>query len=298
MRGVFLINKENYIASIKQPEATLSLLANSGGIDFMIQEIYADRPCCISPGIDPELIEFFYVLEGLIVISTDEGDRTLEKGDSFYVHDIVHDLPVKTPRGAKLLYISSKPVFRYLYSFIGDLNELLERTENKDIYTHNHGNRVEQYSIRICEKLGLSKEITNTLAISSLFHDVGKCFIPDMILKKPGKLTNEEFKIIMQHPIESRRLLENKFKGDVAIIVEQHHERLNGSGYPYGLKADDIMLEAKIIAVADSYDAMTSDRSYRNAMTPHNAIKELKSMTGTHYDKSVVLALEEILNLN
>lgn len=295
MRGVFLVDKENYIAKIKQPEATLSLLANAGGLDFMIQEIAANRPCCISPGDDPELIEFFYVLDGNIIIFTDDGEKKLGIGDSFYVHDIINDLPVKTPSGAKLLYISSKPVFRYLYGFIGDLNELLERTEKKDEYTHNHGNRVEQYSIHICEKLGLSKEITKTLAVSSLFHDVGKCFIPDAILNKPGKLSVEELKCIMRHPIESRRLLENKFKSNVAVIVEQHHERLDGSGYPYGLKENEILLEAKIIAVADSYDAMTSDRSYRKAMSREQAMSELKSLAGIHYDDSVISALESTL---
>ncbi|HBQ64360.1 MAG TPA: HD-GYP domain-containing protein, partial [Clostridiales bacterium] len=295
MRGVYVISKDSYIAEIRQPEATLSLLTDTGGMDFMIQEVSADRPCCISPGNDLELTEFFYVLEGFILLSTEDGEIRLEKGDSFYVRDIVQDLPVKTPLGAKLLYVSTKPVFRYLYGFIGDLNELLARTEKKDIYTMNHGKRVEQYSIQICEKMGLSREITNTLAVSSLFHDVGKCFVPDVILNKPGRLTDDERRSISRHPVDSRRLLENKFKERVAAVAEQHHERLDGSGYPYGLRSDEILPEAKIIAVADSYDAMTTDRSYRKAMSHEDAIRELDLGSGRHYDSSIVMALNDAL---
>ena len=135
-----------------------------------------------------------------------------------------------------------------------------------------------------------------SLALAALFHDIGKIFVPDEILNKPDRLSDDEFSYIKKHSTDSQILLKDKFEERVGKIVEQHHERLDGSGYPNGLKGDEILIEAKIISVSDSYDAMTSDRAYKKAMSPKAAIDELKLMTGKQYDELIVLALEQILN--
>jgi HD-GYP domain-containing protein (c-di-GMP phosphodiesterase class II) len=166
-----------------------------------------------------------------------------------------------------MLYITSAPVFKLLYDFSYDMGNLLKRSEQKDYYTHEHGNRVQQYSVKIASEMGLCTEINYTLMLASLFHDIGKCFIPDEILNKPSSLNEVEFGYIKKHPTYSYELLKGKFVEEVADIVEQHHERLDGTGYPKGLKGDQIHIEAKIIAVADAYDAMTSDRAYRRAFS-------------------------------
>lgn len=204
-------------------------------------------------------------------------------------------IPFSSPNGATLLYVTTQPIFSDYTSFQYELTKLLTKTEEKDIYTHSHGRRVQNYSIKIMHKLKLPNNITETLALSSLFHDIGKCNIPDEILNKPGKLTDEEFKYIRNHPEESGKILEGKLSAEMCRIIEQHHERNNGSGYPKGLKGDEITLEARIIAVADSYDAMTSDRAYRKAMESKIAIDELKSLVGIMYDEEIVYALEQVL---
>ena len=104
------------------------------------------------------------------------------------------------------------------------------------------------------------------MALASLFHDIGKFFIPDEILNKPSKLSDEELNYIKMHSTYSSELLKGKFIEDISQIVEQHHERLDGSGYPKGLKGNQIRIEARIIGVADSYDAMTTNRAYRSAI--------------------------------
>jgi HD-GYP domain-containing protein (c-di-GMP phosphodiesterase class II) len=182
-----------------------------------------------------------------------------------------------------------------LSEYYGDLYQFLKRSEDKDVYTHNHGMRVQMYSEKICEKLKLSSDIIASLQISSLFHDIGKYFVPDHILKKPDKLTDEEFHIIKKHSADSGLMLKDKFGEKVAEIVSQHHERLDGSGYPRGMKDGEIHLEAKIIAVADTYDAMTSDRAYRKGMSPAYAMEELRRFAGRHYDPGIVEALYEVL---
>lgn len=151
------------------------------------------------------------------------------------------------------------------------------------------------YSLKIAKILGLSSERLENIVFASLCHDVGKVFVPNEILNKPGKLTEEEFNLIKKHPIDGAKMAQGTFMGNLDKIIVQHHERIDGTGYPYGLKGDEILLEAKIIALADSFDAMTSDRSYRKAMDVEVAFKELKSLSGIHYDEKVVEAFEKVL---
>jgi HD-GYP domain-containing protein (c-di-GMP phosphodiesterase class II) len=240
-------------------------------------------------------MEFYYIVEGALEIQDGDTLVKVKKGDYFYVNNIKETVPVRTIEDTKMLYISSQPVYNLLYTYTGELRSLLDKSEQKDTYTHNHSNRVQILSVKIVHKLGLSNEINYTIALASLFHDIGKFFIPDEILNKPSRLSDEEFNYIKMHSTYSSELLKGKFIEDIADIVEEHHERLDGSGYPKGLKGDQIRIEARIIGVADSYDAMTSDRAYRRAMTPKEAIEELKSLAGITYDKDVVFALEQVL---
>lgn len=176
-----------------------------------------------------------------------------------------------------------------------ELNNILERLVNKDVYTYDHNIRLRDYSIRIGEALGISKEHIEMLHYAALFHDVGKINTPDEILKKAGRLSCEEFEIIKSHPMDGKILLDKTFLHSVGKIISEHHERLNGSGYPMGLKEEEISLEAKIIAVVDSYDAMTTDRPYSKAKPPRVAMREIKKLVKSHYDEGIVKQFEKIL---
>ncbi len=292
--GLYIMGR-GCINRASQDNNALSLLASGGGLDIMLQEIFGKRPGCVTPGDAPDLLEFFYVLNGTFDLKDNEAVYHMQQGDSFYVYDLDHALSFTAEDSAKVLYITSKPIFDYLLDFMDDLNKLLFQYEQKDIYTHNHSIRVEQYSLKIAARMGLSNDKLLTLAVASLFHDIGKVYIPDEILNKAGRLSSLEFEFIRQHPSDSVKMLSSKFEKEITSIVEQHHERLDGSGYPKGLKADQIRLEAKVVAVADSYDAMTSDRAYRKGMPHSDAISELKSLSGSLYDGEIVSTLEEIL---
>ena len=297
MEGIYVIKNGEFVTNIKQQYVNLGLLASCGDIDIMIHEVGPERPSWLDPGSTPDLMEFFYILSGSItILYEDNNEQLLEKGDCFYAYELKKSIAFKSNSGVKMLYFTSKPVFNDLYSFSGDLNELREQCEKKDKYTGNHSDRVMEYSIKICEKMGLSNELKETLYISAQFHDVGKIMVPDEILNKPDVLTREEFRYIMKHPIYSRSLVEGKFGKEIAEIVEQHHEKLDGTGYPFGLHSNEIRLEAKIISVADSYDAMTTDRPYKKAISPKEAFEELKSCIGKYYDKNIVKAMRIYLS--
>lgn len=294
MDGLFIGKDNKYIDQVKGT-SILSLLAKAGDMEIMFYEFFAGRSNSIIPGDYSDLMEFYYIIEGNIIIDVGENRFELGKGEYFYVHNIKNTVPFRTITDTKMIYVTSAPVYNYLYTYTEDLNNLLIKSEEKDIYTYKHGNRVQDYSVKIAGKLGLSNKINYTIALASLFHDIGKCFIPDEILNKPSSLTESEFSYIKKHSEYSAELLHGKFTEDVADIVEQHHERLDGSGYPKGLKNDEIRIEAKIIGVADSYDAIISDRSYRMALSPKSAVDELKRCIGKYYDERIVLAFEQVL---
>ena len=292
--GLF-ISKKKVINQINHKSYSLSLLATGGNVDVVIYDIRDDKPCNICPGENPDLMEFYYVLEGTVILKMDDGDVVLEKDEYFYVYNLLGIINFSTIHGAKLLNVSSQPMFKYLTDFHEGLGKLRESTELKDLYTYNHGYRVQMYSVKIGEKLKLSQESIYILQVSSLFHDIGKNNVPDNILKKPDKLTYDEYECIKKHSANSCMLLKGMFDETILRAVEQHHERLDGSGYPMALVDGQIMFEAKVIAVADAFDAITSDRAYRRGLSPLLAFQELEKVSGSQYDETVVNALREVL---
>lgn len=160
--------------------------------------------------------------------------------------------------------------------------------EAKDEYTKGHSHRVAEYSVLIARELGWNEKELSNLKNAAHLHDIGKIAIPDTILNKPSKLSEEEFSIIKEHTIIGANILKNISLIDhVQEIVRNHHERYDGNGYPDGLKGKEIPLHARIVAVADSYDAMSSQRIYRNQLPPEKIIQELENNKGTQFDPEI-----------
>ena len=296
MTHFFIGHNLQGIEKVSQDSGELTLLAKGGGTEVMMQRIHQDRTFSIYPSDDDnKVMEFFFVLDGYINTQVNGEVKSIEKGNYFYVYDLQEVLTFKTKTEATLLYISSQPLFHLLSNQLKEMTKIVEQVEEKDCYTRNHGSRVQVYTIKIAEKLRLSPEKIDDLAWAGILHDIGKINIPDEVLNKPGRLAPEEFEMIKNHPAEGKRMIEGTLLEYLSDIIAQHHERLDGSGYPYGLKADKILLGAKIIAVADVFDAMTTDRPYKKGMDHLSAIIELKGLTGIHFDPEIVKALEEIL---
>lgn len=174
---------------------------------------------------------------------------------------------------------------------------LMVRLAEKDASTEEHTRRVAALAVEIGERMGLSPARLRVLAIGGLLHDIGKLSIPDAILKKPGALTDDEFAVIKQHPLRGRELIAELggFDPVVERLVSDHHERLDGDGYPSGLKADELELETRILTVCDVFDALVSPRVYRTAWSVEEALALLHEQSGTAFESSCVASLVEIV---
>ena len=181
--------------------------------------------------------------------------------------------------------------------FLGSIKALAAAIDGKDPYTRGHSERVSRFSIAIAQRLGLNTEEVEKIRIGALLHDVGKIGIDDSILKKPSALTNEEFEIMKSHPQKGYKIMSQiPAMKEFLDGMYMHHEMINGEGYPQKLKGDEITLMARIVAVADTFDAMTTDRPYQKAMTLDAAVKRIESFVGTRYDEKVVAALVAACN--
>ena len=168
---------------------------------------------------------------------------------------------------------------------------LAEVAEFKDGTTGSHVRRIEEYTRRLALELGLDAETATAYAHASCLHDVGKVGIPDDILKKAGALTSEEFDVIKSHPRIGDTILRRNPSWTLARSVAlTHHERWSGTGYPDGLKGEDIPLESRIVAVVDVFDALVSVRPYKEAWHPEKAVEHLKRESGLHFDPHIVAA--------
>ncbi|MBI4474277.1 MAG: HD-GYP domain-containing protein [Acidobacteria bacterium] len=170
-------------------------------------------------------------------------------------------------------------------------SSLVSLVDLRDSYTGGHSGRVAQYCAGIAAELDLAEVFTETLVFAGLLHDIGKVGVPDHILLKKGPLTEAEFDLMKKHPEFGWTALANieEFE-EIGLIVLHHHEHYDGKGYPAGLSGNEIPLGSRIITVADSYDALTTDRPYRTARTKAQAIAEIERCAGTHFDAHVAEA--------
>ena len=194
---------------------------------------------------------------------------------------------------AQKTLLKQKYELEYAKKQIKMVNETIlsiaQTVDARDQNTNQHSRRVSEYSVYIAKKLGYSREKCGTLRQMALLHDIGKIAIPDAILKKPEKLTDEEYKIMKSHVIRGAEILKYLTTVDnVSVGALYHHEKYDGSGYCHGLKGEEIPLDARIIGIADAFDAMTANRIYRKQLDLDFVIKELKRNSGTQFDPKLV----------
>lgn len=237
------------------------------------------------------------------------GERFLEwrsvpvyKSDGELEHFIGFNLDVTEAKQAALALQDKNRILTETYEQLeanleAMVRSLVKAIEAKDPYTAGHTERVMRYALKLADEIGLAEADRITLRMGTLLHDIGKIGIPDHILTKPSGLTNEEYEVIKRHPVIGANVIQDipHFK-DCVPIVRWHHEQLNGRGYPDGLSGDEIPLLVRIATIADMYDAMTSTRAYRHAMTAQQALDELrKDVMRGRTDPDLVATWEVIL---
>lgn len=175
------------------------------------------------------------------------------------------------------------------------LRSLLVALKTRDAETYAHSARVVGLSLLLGRECGLDQKQMRSLAVGSLLHDLGKIGVPDAILRKPAKLTAEEWAVMRRHPQHGERILRGlEFLAEASLVVGQHHERWDGAGYPFGLREEEIDLNARILAVADAFDAMISDRAYRARRSCEAAVDELDRCAGAQFDPAVIAAFHRL----
>jgi putative two-component system response regulator len=180
-------------------------------------------------------------------------------------------------------------------SYLATVKTLAFVVEAKDVHTRSHLDRAHDYAVALASRVAPELAADQTLRYGFFLHDIGKIGIPERILSKPGPLTDDEWAIMRTHPLLGAQILSPvKFLVPALPIVEAHHEKWDGSGYPRGLRGDQIPLGARIFALVDAFDAMTSDRPYRRALPFEQALDQIASCAGTHFDPDVVYAFVDL----
>lgn len=298
--GLFIVKNGDYSDKFTLTSNELKLLASADGVEIMTQTISEGVIFDVCP---PEkvtsMMEYFYILEGKMEYIRGDNEKVqLSVGDCFYVHNLSEVCVFNPLTDVRILYVATQPIFHELGESMRELHKLNYELQFKDQYTKSHSERVRELSLNLAIEMGLNRDIIANVALAALFHDVGKIEIPNKILKKTGRLDDEEYEIIRKHSVTSSDLVKNIPYKDISQIVAQHHERFDGSGYPNGLIGKKICMEARIIAVADTYDAMMTDRPYRKKIEKSKVIEEINELSGAKYDPQVVDAFNRLLIRN
>ena len=293
--SVIISNDGRYLDKAIKKTTQLYLLAKNEDVEIIRQNIAADRVFQIQ-GEKEYGMEFFYILDGQIHYPRE--DRVLSAGDSISVQSVTGEAYFKTLTDVSVLYITTAPVFEDQREEIQRLVSLNDEVAERDQQTDEHCRRLQDLSRKTAEALGLDDREIFSLGYASFLHDIGKSKVPVAILQKPGKPSDEEWAILKQHSKWGRDLILEHLRSPmfrrVAEIVHQHHERYDGGGYPQGLRGEEILTEAQILAVVDAYDAMTCDRPYRAGMAREDALEELRACSGTQFSPRVVEAFLRI----
>jgi HD-GYP domain-containing protein (c-di-GMP phosphodiesterase class II) len=198
---------------------------------------------------------------------------------------------------AGLALVNARQAGELRDSFVASLQALAHAMDAKTPYTEGHSARVSELCVRIARKLHVAPEVIDDLRTGALIYDVGKVGIPDTIITKPGQLTDEEFALQKQHPVIGYELCKSLGLGDhILMLIRNHHEKLDGTGYPDGLKQGEIPLPLRIICVADAFDAMSYRRSYRQALDARERNEQLNRFAGSQFDPVVVETLKGMMN--
>lgn len=297
MEALEIIRKDNGIDSFQSfiQKNNSTLVVSENGLEVIIYHMPKDLIGSFAP-IDENIVEAYSVLDGKLKLLGQATEKILETGDSFILNGNPYGVPFKVIEDLTLVISTNSVTYLSHKEKNSKLSDIMNEVQASDGDTKDHCERVKELCMSMIRYLPFNYKRTDELLYAARFHDCGKIKIPIDILIKPAKLNNEEYEIMKTHPYESYKIVNEYFGEDIASIVLQHHERIDGKGYPYGLKEDEICFEAKMIAVADAYDAMITPRPYNKGKSTQEAIDELIRNIGTQFDEQCVHALIQHIN--
>ncbi len=291
-KGLNLYRAGESLEAAGSKAGEVHLLFTRGNVELVKTHVKAGKRITLVPPPDKNISapEVYFILVGSLRCDLPTGSIRVGPGDHLVAESLEQPTIFIVETDTWFLYLTLQPFFHHISDELGELMRLAEEVEQKDGYTANHCQRIKSVSYSTGKLLGLPHDRLHYLEYGAYVHDIGKVEIPITVLNKPAALTPEEWDIVKQHPLKGKEMVEATFMKPAGRIIEQHHERLDGSGYPHGLANGDILTEAYIVAVADVYDAMTSDRPYRKALSHEQAVCEIRRYADQHYPARVVEA--------
>jgi len=275
----------------------LELLASSGPLEVTRQRIEAGKHFNLYAADEWSGFEFMYILSGLLTLEDGEGGEIpIQVGDYLYHNGLPEKAYFRVETDVELLMVCTPPSFHLIRDDMQEMMALARSVEEKDLTTDGHCSRLERLAIVTGERLGLPGKQLVALSYGAYLHDIGKVMVSDEILGKAAPLTDAEWEEMKKHPDHGAEMLsKKKYLAGAAEVVRAHHERFDGTGYPHGLSGEEIPIGARVVAVVDSYDAITTTRPYQVALTKEEAIRELVNNAGAQFDRGVVAAFIEVI---
>jgi len=281
---------------VERKSTALELLAQHGATEVTWHRIVAEKHFYLDEASEWSGFEFIYILRGTLTWSKDDEKIRLTKGDYLYHRGLPERAYFRVEEDVELLMVSSPPSYHLVRDELQEMMALARSVDEKDQVTEGHCHRIERLAIRTGERLGLSGQRLIDLSYGAYLHDIGKVRVPDEILNKETSLSDDEWEEMRRHVQHGADMLREKtFLRRAAAIVQGHHEKYDGSGYPDGKRGEEIPLEARIVAVVDAYDAITTERPYQPAQAKEGAVGELRRGEGTQFDPLVVQAFISVI---
>lgn len=259
------------------------------GVEFL-KHVYEKYPAAL------RILLTAYSDSEILISAINQGKIYRYVKKPFIVEDILSIVNAGLEQN-KIENENTKLVADFKDLFTGTINAITEALDSKDSYTSGRSKRVATIALKIAQKLGLSDTELSKIELAGMLHDIGMIGVPEHILNKPERLTDEEYQIVKMHVEQGVKILEDIKQLDSVIdIIKYHHERFDGVGYPYALKGDEIPLGAKIISIADTFDSIISERAYRQPLNELEAIEIIKQASGSQFDPLLVEAFCDIID--
>lgn len=295
--GLTIRHREQVSDRIDKHSTSLELLAMNGSLEVTRQRIEAGKHFNLYAADEWAGFEFMYILSGALKLEVSEGNEIpIQAGDYLYHNGLPEKAYFRVETDVEILMVCTPPSFHLIRDDMQEMLALARSVEEKDPTTEGHCSRLDRLAIVTGERLGLPGKQLIALSYGAYLHDIGKVMVPDDILGKTASLTDDEWEEMRKHPNHGAEMLSKKeYLAGAAEVVRAHHERFDGTGYPRGLSGDEIPIGARVVAVVDAYDAITSARPYQAALAKEEAIRELEKNAGTQFDPRVVKAFLEVV---
>lgn len=295
MDGFRIYSSEDAVEVFDNKAGIFRLLVQDDDMEVFESSIKPGKSIICQPYESKDSINIMIVISGKMFHTNER--KIIQSGDRITFKNLNETHHISVLDNTKLLVIRNSKHFIKQASTSNVVCDLIHQIQEKDDYTEDHCNNTGNLAVQIATIMKLPETTINNILHAGKIHDVGKINIPAEILNKPSALSFEEYEIVKRHSIDGHDIvLKTTGDNELARIVLDHHERLDGSGYPNGLKSDGISIESRIMAVVDSYDAMISKRPYKEAMGVKEALDDLIKHSGSWYDERVISALSEIIS--